>query len=67
MQYLHMTSAVLPQTVLLLSVIALGARLAGALPETYTLRFSDLPPTSTLISSPEPAAEASGGTVVQTR
>ena len=46
----------LPQTVLLLLVIGLGVRLAGAIPETYTLRFSDVPTTSTLISSPEPAA-----------
>jgi len=56
MRHGHIRPTTLPQTVLLLLVIGLGVRLAGAIPETYTLRFSDVPTTSTLISSPEPAA-----------
>src|SRR5262245_20858504 len=57
MQPLHMPSTSWSQIALLLSVIVLGTRLAGALPETYTLRFSDVPSTTaTLISSPELAA-----------
>ena len=56
MRHIHMTPTILSQIVLLLSVIVLGARLAGAIPETYTLHFSDVPPTATLISSPERAA-----------
>ena len=48
MRHVHMTPTILSQTVLLLSIIVLGAHLAGALPETYTLRFSDVPPTATL-------------------
>jgi hypothetical protein len=51
-----MTPTILSQTVLLLTMIVLGARLTGALPETYTLRFSDVPPTATRISSHESAA-----------
>ena len=56
MRHVHMTPSILSQTALLLTVIVLGAHLAGAIPETYTLRFSDVPPTATLISSPEQAA-----------
>src|SRR5215510_14010969 len=56
MRHVHMTPTIWSQTVLLLTVIVLGARLARALPETYTLRFSDVSPTATLISSPERAA-----------
>src|SRR5216684_1346051 len=56
MRHVHITSTILSQTALILTVIILGTRLAGALPETYTLRFSDVPPTATLISSPERAA-----------
>src|SRR5215467_14110974 len=56
MRHVHLPSTILSKIALLLTVIVLGARLAGALPETYTLRFSDVPPTSALISSPERAA-----------
>jgi len=56
MRHVHMTPAIWSQTVLLLTFIVLGAHLARALPETYTLRFSDVSPTATLISSPERAA-----------
>src|SRR5262245_16992134 len=56
MRHIHPTPTSLLQTLLLLSVIVLGARLARALPESYTLRFSDVPPTATLISNPERAA-----------
>jgi len=41
---------------LFLNIIVLGVHLAGALPETYTLRFSDVSPTATLIVGPERAA-----------
>ena len=56
MRHIHITPAILSQTALLLTAIVLGAHLAGALPEKYALRFSDVPPTSALISSPEHAA-----------
>src|SRR5215470_9997762 len=56
MQNIHHIRTTLSQIVLLLTVIVLGARLAGALPEAYTLRFSDVPPTATRISSPERTA-----------
>src|SRR5262249_20369594 len=36
--------------------IVLGTRLAGAIPEAYTLRFSDVPPAATHITSPERTA-----------
>src|SRR5262245_53467784 len=55
MRHVHMTPTIWSQTVLLLTVIVLGARLARALPETYPPRFSDVSPTATLISSPERA------------
>jgi hypothetical protein len=56
MRHVRLRPAILSQTVLLLTVIVLGTPLAGAIPETYTLRFSDVPPTSTLISNPERAS-----------
>ena len=56
MRHVHMMPPIWSQIVLLLSIIVLGVHLAGALPETYTLRFSDVPATATLISSPERAA-----------
>ena len=56
MRHVQRPSTRWPQAVLLLSVIVLGAPLSGALPEAYTLRFSDMPPTATPISNPAPAA-----------
>src|SRR5262245_4157103 len=64
MRHIHMTLSILSQTVLLLTVIILGTPLAGALSEPYTLRFSDVSPTATLISSPQrlaPPAPANAG------
>ena len=56
MRHVYTTSTFLLQTALLLIAIVLGAHLAGALPETYTLRFADVPPASALISNSERAA-----------
>jgi hypothetical protein len=56
MRHIHMTPTILSQIVLLLSVIVLGARLAGAIPETYTLHFSDVPPPRPP-SSPAPSGQ----------
>ena len=47
MPNVHRGYRIVLQTVVLLALIGLGGRLAGALPETYTLRFSDLLPTPT--------------------
>ena len=55
MRHVHITSTILSQTALILTVIILGTRLAGALSETYTLRFSDVPPRPP--SSPAPSGQ----------
>ena len=56
MRHVHHMPTTWSKAVLLLLVLVLSVPLAGAIPETYTLRFSDAPSTATLTSSPERAA-----------
>lgn len=55
MRQVHSTRRLLLPLALLLSVSILGAPLARALPETYTLRFSDTPSTITFVPTSERA------------
>src|SRR5262245_57165747 len=58
MRHVHSPRRCLPRMVLLLTVIVLGMPLARALSDphtlTYTLRFSDMPSSATLLSSRGP-------------
>ena len=65
MRHVHIMPTTLLHIALLLLVIVFGTRLAGAIPETYTLRFSDVPPTAALISHPVRAAPQAAGEIAR--